>query len=162
VSQHTRLFEVCCLMMLSMVKIIQRRWWLKECVWSTGAMTLTGEKLMYSEKNLYQCHFVHHKPHRTGQGSKLGLCSNRVANSHLKPITASWHKMWFYQNCDFSSPTKCCLTKCFLFVTGIQHQIGILFLPLMCSTTFASLKMGCIQDKDFSKNAVNFWKLCLS
>ena len=99
-------------------------------------------------------------PTWTGQGSNLGLCSNRVANSHLTPITASCNKMWFYQNCDFSSHNKCYLTKYFLFVTGIQRQIGILFLRLMCLTTFASLKMGCSQDKEFSKSAVNFWKLC--
>jgi len=148
--------------MLSRMKIIQRRWWLNECARSSGAMTLTREKLMYSEKNLYQCHSVHHKPHMDWPGIKPGLCSNRVANSHLKPITASWHKMWFYHNCDFSSPNKCYLTKYFLIVTGIQHQIGILFLHLMRSTTFVSLKMGCSQDKDFSKSAVNFWIHCLS
>ena len=105
-------------------------------------MTITGEKMTYSEDNLYPCHFVQHKP--------------------LRPITASRNKMWFYQNCDFSSHNKCYLTKYLLFVTGIQHQIGIPYLHLMCSSTFASLKMGCSQDKDFSKSALNFWKLCHS
>ena len=138
------------------------RLWLIECVRSTGTMTLTGENWCTQRKTCTSATLSTINPTWTGQGSNLGLCSNRVANSHLKPITASWQKMWFYQNCDLSSPNKWNLTNQFLFVTGIQHQIGILFLPLMCSTTFASLKMGCSQDKDFSKNAVNFWKLCLS
>jgi len=55
----------------------------------SGTMTLRGEKLMYSEEKVYQWHFVHHKPHMDCPLKNLGLCSNRVANSHLKPITAS-------------------------------------------------------------------------
>ena len=153
---------MCCLTMLLSVKIIQRRWWLNECVQSTGAMTLTGENWRTQRKTCTSVTLSTKNPTWTGQGSNMSLCSNRVANSHLRPITASRNKMWFYQNCDFSSPNKCYLTKCFLSVTGIQRQIGNLFLRLMCSTTFTSLKMGCSQEKGFSKSAVNFWIRCLS
>jgi hypothetical protein len=53
-------------------------------------------------------------PTWTGQRSNLGLCNNRVANSHLKPITASRSKMWFYQKCNFSSHNNATLQIAFL------------------------------------------------
>jgi hypothetical protein len=33
-----------------------------ECIWSNGGMILRGEP-KYSEKNVSQCQFAHHKPH---------------------------------------------------------------------------------------------------
>jgi hypothetical protein len=40
------------------------------------------------EKNLYQCHFVHHKPH-TDLGMNLGLCGERPATIWLSLNMAS-------------------------------------------------------------------------
>jgi len=34
---------------------------MNELVWSNGGVTLTGKTGKYSQKNVYQCHFVHHK-----------------------------------------------------------------------------------------------------
>jgi hypothetical protein len=39
-------------------------------------------KPMYSEKNLFQCHFVHHKPHTESPGSNLAL-QPTSAHNHL-------------------------------------------------------------------------------
>jgi hypothetical protein len=37
-------------------------------------------KPKYSEKNLSQCHFVHHKSHMDGPGSNLGLRDQVLRN----------------------------------------------------------------------------------
>jgi hypothetical protein len=42
-----------------------------EQVWSNGAMTTTG-KLMHSEKNMSQCHFVDYKLHMDRTDTKPG------------------------------------------------------------------------------------------
>jgi hypothetical protein len=52
-------------------------------IWRTGGMTLKGET-GYSEKNLFQCHFVHHKSHLDWSLIvNLGLHSGRLTTNCL-------------------------------------------------------------------------------
>jgi hypothetical protein len=43
----------------------------KNTVWSFDGMTATG-RLKYSEKDLAQFHFIHHKSHMDGPGIDVG------------------------------------------------------------------------------------------
>ena len=48
-------------------------------------------KLQYQEKNLFQCHFLHHKSHTEGPGIDIGLVGERLAiqrRSHDSSLTA--------------------------------------------------------------------------
>jgi hypothetical protein len=47
-----------------------------------GGMMLTG-KPKNSEKNLSQCHFVHHKYHRTDSGANPGYRGERPVTNRL-------------------------------------------------------------------------------
>jgi hypothetical protein len=50
-------------------------------------------KPKYSDKNLCQHHFVHHKSHMDYPGSNPGLCGERPANNRLSHGTAGRLKL---------------------------------------------------------------------
>jgi hypothetical protein len=69
-------FQVCYLMMLSIIQVIYCQWWTYEWVWSTGGMMVTGEKPKFfgeRERDLSQCYSVHHKHHMDWPGIEPGL-----------------------------------------------------------------------------------------
>jgi hypothetical protein len=71
------------------------------------------EKPKYSGENLSQCHFAHHKSHRTELGSKPGLLGDRPATNRLSHGTVYF---WLY------SEENNCVSKHVSLFYGISRK----------------------------------------
>jgi hypothetical protein len=79
-----------------------------------------------SEKNMSQCHFVHHKSQRTDQGAKAGLRGERPATNRLshKRALASMLVFWVVWPCGLEGRNQCLReTYCLYYQTHVCSQL---------------------------------------
>lgn len=114
------------------------------------------EKLKYSQKNLSQCHFVHHKSHRDWAMSPRYVASNQLPvpwNSCLSTslivtvwkYTYAYRRVYVIQIPGFVQPAfishnvYCTAATSFWLPNGIQKDAWALFVPCQSCNYFADI-----------------------
>jgi uncharacterized membrane protein len=110
--RQIRLLKRCCLLL---------RLYGIDGLWSIGTLMTDTGILKYSENNLFQCHFIHHKSHRTVVVYKFSSGGSVISSSFLPGV------LLVYFSSPFSSPFKTSIKYCtYLLKTslfGINFQL---------------------------------------